>query len=155
MKKVLIVVLGVLGLGALLGGFMVFRTMQANKLIKELSKFELPEWGFDGYVELVSLKFKPPKDGFTSTTKPSYLKTLTNQSAPLHEVRVQGDAVATKLAAIAKDASKPENVRCAAVIILAHQAADSKKKDEIITALVDAMQEKEGRVGECASVLAQ
>jgi hypothetical protein len=155
MKKVLVGILGIVGVGAMLGVFFVYQSMQIGKLISGLRKFEMPDKGFEGYENTLGLKYKPPPDGVFTSTKPSYLKTLTSQPAPLHEVKVGGDANVGRLVSIAKDASKPENVRCAAAIILAHASANSKKKEEIATALIDTLQEKEGRVGECASVVLQ
>jgi len=134
MKKVLLVVLGVLGLGGIALGFMIYKKTQESKLIKQLDKFKIPEQ-FDAYTEVKALKDS-------------------KEPAPLHEVKVQGEPVVPRLAGIVRDASKPENVRCASIIILAHIALNAvEKKDEIVNAIIDALQEKEGRVGECASIL--
>ena len=129
MKKILIaVVIIALGAAAYVG-FSVYFMSKSSGMVNQLSKFVLPEAGFEKYLEDATLKDE-------------------KEPAPLFELKIQGKDIIPQMSTIIKDAGKPDNVRCAAAIVLAHT-----KKREAIDALIEGLKEKEGRLGECVSIM--
>ncbi len=125
MKKVLFVVVLLVLLGGLIVGSMWWSGMQTKQDIAGLSKFEMP-------VDFSPLLLQ---------------ENLKKDKAPIYDFKAKGADVVPSMLKVLREPSNPENVKCAALIILCHLAHKDAMDDAI-----EALKTVEGRIGECASV---
>ncbi|MHC4599845.1 MAG: HEAT repeat domain-containing protein [Planctomycetota bacterium] len=129
MKKVLLVIVMALLVAGGVVAMKFYKASQAGQRVKDLEKFVIPEGSFEKYLKNETLK-------------------EADEPAPLYELKVLGKDIISDMAKIVTDTSNADNVRCAAAIILGHT-----KKKAAVDPLVEALKEKTGRLGECASIM--
>ncbi|GEM_PF-3247264 len=141
MKKVLIVVICAVVIVGAVVAMQMYKKQKAAQQVEELSKFEIPEEGFEVFLNKDRLKWKNP-DAKRDDRE--------NEPAPLYHLAIQKKDILPNMAEIIKDGAKEDNIRCAAVIVVAHT-----KEKEGVDPLIEALKAKDGRLGECASVMLQ